>query len=109
MLTPPQKSLQLSLELEFFHGTISSLQVFITVPLCVIFKSQNLFICDLRSGQIRESRDLYITSLYGKIMKRVLLRVNDSKPPNSFRIMTYYLICYDPGFHLLTGAPVRVI
>ena len=45
-----------------FHGTISSLQVFITVPVCVIFLSHNLYNCDLRSDQIR---DLYITSLWG--------------------------------------------
>ena len=40
-----------------FHRAISSLQVCITVPVCVICISQNLYICDLRTGQ---SRDLYI-------------------------------------------------
>ena len=43
------------------HEEISSLQVSITVPVCVICKSQNFDICDLRSGQ---SRDLHITSLW---------------------------------------------
>ena len=34
---------------------------------------------------------------YGKILKRLLLRVNESKPPNSFSIMEDYLIGDDPG------------
>ena len=34
---------------------------------------------------------------YGKIMKCVLLRSKESKPPNPFRIMTDYLICNDSG------------
>ena len=34
---------------------------------------------------------------YGKILKCAQLRVNGSKPPNSFSIMTDYLICDDPG------------
>ena len=36
-----------------FHGSISFLQVFIKTPLCPICISHNLYICDLRSGQIR--------------------------------------------------------
>ena len=32
-----------------------------------------------------------------KTMKCVLLRVSESKLPNSFRIMSQYLICNDPG------------
>ena len=44
-----------------FHGAISSLQIFITVPVCVICLSKNFYVCDLRSGQ---SRYLYITSLW---------------------------------------------
>ena len=47
-----------------FHGAIYSLQVFITVPVCVIRISQILFICDLGSGQ---RRDLYITGLWENI------------------------------------------
>ena len=42
-----------------FHGSIFSLQVFIRVPPYTICISQNLYICDLRLGQIH---DLYITS-----------------------------------------------
>ena len=34
---------------------------------------------------------------YGKIIKCVLLRVNESKSPSSFRITSDYLICNDPG------------
>ena len=34
---------------------------------------------------------------YGKILQCILLRVNESNPPNCFRSMTYYLICNDPG------------
>ena len=34
---------------------------------------------------------------YGKILKRLLLRVNESKPPSSFSIMEDYLIGDDPG------------
>ena len=94
-MTPPQTSLQSRQSVEFFFfGAISFIQIFITVPLCVICLSQNLYICYLRSGQ---SRDLYITSLWKKIMKCALLRVNESKPPNSLRIMSDYLICNDSG------------
>ena len=72
-----------------------SLQVFITVPVCVNYVSHNLYICDLKSVQ---SRDLlhYKPMEYGK-MKCVLLQVNESKPPSSLRIMSDYLICNDPG------------
>ena len=34
---------------------------------------------------------------YEKILKCVLLRVNESKPPNSFSIMEYLIIGDDPG------------
>ena len=64
------------------HGAISSLQVFITVPVCVMFISQHLYICDLRSGQ---SRDLYIPSLW-EVIKRVLLRVNSQNHPILWRL-----------------------
>ena len=74
-----------------FHGAISSLQVFLTISVCVICLPQNLYICDLMSG---ESRDLTLQA-YGKILKCVLLRVNESKPPNSFTIMPNYLISND--------------
>ena len=50
-----------------FHGSIYALQVFISVPSCTICLSQNLYICELRSGQIR---DLYITSLWENIEMR---------------------------------------
>ena len=75
-----------------FHGAISSLRVFITVPVCVICISQTLYICDLRSGQ---SRDLYITSLWEN--NEMCRAVNDSKPQSSFRITSDYVICNDPG------------
>ena len=52
---PTSEKFTITSELEFFDGAISSLQVFITVPVCVICMSQNLFICDLKSGQSRES------------------------------------------------------
>ena len=68
-----------------FHGMISSLQALITVPVCVIFISQNSWhIRDLRSGQ----RGIISLQANGKIMRCVLLRVNEANPPNSFRIMT---------------------
>ena len=60
----------------FFHGAISSVQVFITVPVCVICTSQNLFICDMRSGQ---SRDLCI---------RGLRENNEMCPASSKRVKT---------------------
>ena len=44
-----------------FQGAISSLQVFIIVPVCIICLSQNGYICDLRSGH---SSDHYSTSLW---------------------------------------------
>ena len=59
----------------FFYRAISSLQVFITVPVCVICIFQDLYICDLRSG--RQSRD-HILQAYGKIMKFFILRVSKS-------------------------------
>ena len=34
---------------------------------------------------------------YGKLLKYLLLRVNESKPPNYFSIMEDYLIGDDPG------------
>ena len=40
---------------------------------------------------------IFTLQAYGKILKWAQLRVNESKPPNSFRIMTDYLICDDPG------------
>ena len=46
-------------------------------------------------GQVRFV--IFTSQAYGKILKCALLRVNESKPPNSFRIMTDYLICDDPG------------
>ena len=79
----------------FIHGAISSLQVFIEAPVCVICISQKLYIFDLRSGQ---SRDLYITSLgENNEMCPAWSKRNDSKPLNSFRIMSDYLICNDLG------------
>ena len=51
----------------FFHGAISSLPLFIRMPVCAICISQNLYICDLRSCQIR---DTYITSLWENIEMR---------------------------------------
>ena len=77
---PTSEKFTITSELELFHGMISSLQIFITVPVCVICLSQNFYICDLLSGQ---SRDLDITTLR-EIMKCGLLRVNESKLPNSF-------------------------
>ena len=35
---------------------------------------------------------IFTLQAYGKILKYALLRVKESKPPNSFRIMTDYLI-----------------
>ena len=46
-------------------------------------------------GQVRFV--IFTLQAYGKILKCALLRVNESKPPNSFRIMTDYLFCDDPG------------
>ena len=77
-----------------FPGAISSLQVFITVPVCVICISQNLYICDLRSGQ---SRDHYITSLgeNNAICPAWSKRV---KTDQFFQgIMSDSLICNDSG------------
>ena len=34
-------------ELVFFNEAVSSLQAFITVPVCVIYISHNIYICDL--------------------------------------------------------------
>ena len=94
---PTSKKFAIPPELRVFHESISSsLQVFIRVLPCTIFSSQNLYICDLKSGQIR---DLYITSLWENVEMRAALskRVKTTEPPSSFRIMTDYLICDDPG------------
>ena len=70
------------------HRSIFSLQVFIRVPPCTICIS-------VTWGQVRFM--IFTLQAYGKILKCAKLRVNESKPPNSFRIMTDYLICDDPG------------
>ena len=69
LLTPPQKGCNHA-RARVFHGSISSLQVFIRVPPYTICLSQNSYICDLRSGQIR---DLYITRLWENIEMRSAL------------------------------------
>ena len=46
---------------------------------------------------------------YGKILKCLLLRVNESKPPKYFSNMKDYLIGGDPSAAYLTGAPGNVI
>ena len=94
LLTPPQKSLQTRQSLSFSRSYFlsSSLQNS-TCSMCRLYISEFL-ICDLRLGQ---SRDLYIASLWKSIEMRPAPRVNESKPPNSLRIMTNYLICNDPG------------
>ena len=94
LLTPPQKSLQTRQSLSFSRSYFlsSSLQNS-TCSMCRLYISE-FFICDLRLGQ---SRDLYIASLWKSIEMRPAPRVNESKPPNSLRIMTNYLICNDPG------------
>ena len=75
-------------ELEFFYGSIYFLQVFIKGPLCAFCISHNLYICDLRSCQIR---DLYVTSAYENIEMRPALSKRE-KTPNYFRIISDYLI-----------------
>ena len=59
---PASERFAITPELKIFTDRFS-LQVFIRVPPCTICISQNLYICDLRSGQIC---DLYIISLLGK-------------------------------------------
>ena len=85
---PPQNVCNHAWARVFFYGLISSLQVCNRVPVCAFVHLNFVYICDLRSCQIR--------GLW-KYMKSVLLRVNESKPPNYFRIMTCYLICNGPG------------
>ena len=58
----------------------------------------NLYISEflyLTSGQARLV--IFILQAYGKILECLLLRVSESKPPNSFSIMEDYLIGDDPG------------
>ena len=62
-----------------FHGTSSSLQVSIMVPVCAICIFHNVYICDLRSGQLR---DLYIVSLWDNI---------EMRPSSSERVKTTQL------------------
>ena len=76
-----------------FHA-ISSLQVLVRGLVCAICISQNFYICDLRSDQTLVT---FILQAYGKILKCLLLRVNESKPPNSFSIMNDYLNGNDAG------------
>ena len=76
-----------------FHGAISSLRVFIRVPVCAISISQSFYFCYLRSVQLR---DLYITSLWENMEMRPASS-KGSKPLNSFRIMTDYSVGNDIG------------
>ena len=46
-------------------------------------------------GQVRLVT--FTLQAYGKIFKCVLLRIEESEPPNYFINMTYYHICDDPG------------
>ena len=67
-----------------FHGAVSSLRVFITVPVCVICISHNFYICELSSGQIR---DLYVTGLWEN---------NEMRPASSKGVkITQFLTDYD--------------
>ena len=67
-----------------FDWSISSLQVLVRILVCAFCISQNFYISDLRLCQ---TRDLFTLQTYGKILKCLLLRVNESKPPNSFSII----------------------
>ena len=92
-LDPTQKRLQLRQSYSFSRSDYLSLGIHYSASMCNLYISFNFYICDLRLDQ---SCDFYITNLW-EIMKCVLLRVNKSKPPKSFRIMTDSLICNDPG------------
>ena len=61
---PTSEKFAIPPKVDFFRGSIFSLQVFIRVPPYTIFISQNLYICGLSSGQIR---DLYITGLWENV------------------------------------------
>ena len=58
----------------------------------------------MRSGQSKVV--IFTLQACGKIMKCLLLRVKESKPPNYFIIKEYYLIGDDSGAaYKLTGTP----
>ena len=61
---PTSENFAITPELEILTDQFFSLQVLVRVPVCAICISQNFYICDLRSGQIR---DLYITSIWENI------------------------------------------
>ena len=69
-LDPTSEKFAITPELELFTYRFILFSFFIRVPTCTIGISQNLYICDLRSGQIR---DLYITSLLENIEMRPVL------------------------------------
>ena len=79
-----------------FHGAISSLLKLITVPVCTISISQNLHICDLRSGQTVRVVTFIITSLWEN---NEMYPASSKQVKNTQFIHDYYSlsICNDPG------------
>ena len=89
VLTPPQKKFAIISELEF------SIERFLLFRYSLQYQYvqfEYLGNCiSVTWGQARVMQ--FALQAHGKIMKCFLLRVSESKPPNSFRIMTHYLIC----------------
>ena len=106
LLKPPQKSLQSRqsqsfARIDFFS---SGFHKGTTMP-CTICISQNLYICELRSGQIH---DLYITSLW----ENTEMRPTSSKWVETTQFFHNYdglSYLWWSRFHLWAGTPGKVI
>ena len=80
-----------------FDWSISSLQVLVRVPLCAICRYISEFLYLWPEVRPDSWVVTFTLQAYGKILKCLLFRVNESKPPNPFSIMNNYLNRNDAG------------